>query len=157
MPPSGEPVKELVLQDLEAVFLGITEGTDYYTTVRRVHRVETVPIEVKEYPCIILTPLGSDYDQPGAATTLSLQTHSRIRATLIVRTRDNATLALERFIRDVHKALLVDITRGGLAINSRMLDDRVYYPTQLDEPVAVADCTLEIYFRTLRTDLNSAT
>lgn len=91
------------------------------------------------------------------ATTLAIRVNYRIRLTLILRTRDNPSEELENFIRDVHKALLVDITRGGLAINTRMLSDDVYYPTQIEEPVAVADCTITVDFRTLRTDLNSAT
>ena len=120
-------------------------------------RINTVPIEIRDYPAIVITPLGTDYDQGGDATTLALHGDYRLRLTLVVRTRDNASQSLEEFIRDVHKALLVDITRGDLAINTRMLSDEVYYPTQIEEPVAVADCVVLVSYRTLRTDLNQAT
>jgi hypothetical protein len=157
MPPSGSPVKEAIIDNLQTTLEAILGGAAYYTTVALVSRINTVPIEVKDYPAIIITPLGTDYDQPGDATTLALHGSFKARLTLIVRTRDNASEALENFIRDVHKAILVDITRGGIAINSRMLSDEVYYPTQIEEPVAVADCVVLVSYRTLRTDLNQAT
>lgn len=157
MPPSGSPVKEQILDNLQTTLASITAGSDYYNSVALVNRINTAPIEVAEYPAIIITPLGADYDQPGVATTLAIRVNYRIRLTLIIRTRDNPSEELENFIRDVHRSLLVDITRGGLAINTRMLSDDVYYPTQIEEPVAVADCTITVDFRTLRTDLNSAT
>lgn len=157
MPPSGSPTKEQILDNLQTTLEGITAGADYYNTVAFVTRVDTVPIELKEYPAIVMVPLGADYDQPGLATTLAIDVQYRIRLTLAIRTRTTPTEELENFIRDVHTALLVDITRGGLAINTRMLDDAVYYPTQIKEPVAVADCTILVHFRTPRTNLNQAT
>lgn len=157
MPPSGDPVKEAILQDVETTLAAIVAGADYYTDVLLVTRIGTVPIELKEYPAIVITPLGTEYDQPGAATTLAIHGNYRLRLTLVVRTRTDAVQALENFIRDVHKALLVDITRGGRALNTRMMSDEVYYPTQIEEPVAIADCTVLVAYRTTRTDLNQAT
>ena len=157
MPPSGTPVKELILDNLESTLSSITAGVDYYHTVAMVSRINTVPIEIRDYPAVVMTPLGTDYDQPGSTTTLALHGDYRIRMTLVVRTRTEASQSLEEFIRDVHKSLLVDITRGGVAINTRMMSDEVYYPTQIDEPVAVADCVVLVSYRTLRTNLNQAT
>jgi hypothetical protein len=157
MPPSGSPVKELILQDLETTFAAISAGAEYYTDVAVVSRINTVPLEIRDYPAVVLVPIGTDYDQPGLATTLALAGHYRVRATLVVRTRTDAALTLENFIRDIHKSLLVDITRGGLAIDTRMISDEVYYPTQIEEPVAIADCMIEIDYRTPRTNLNQAT
>ena len=83
--------------------------------------------------------------------------HYRVRATLLVRTRTNAALSIERFVRDVQKSILIDITRGGNAIDTYMTSDDVFYPTELDEPVAGADCVILVHYRTLRTDLNTPT
>jgi hypothetical protein len=157
MPPSGTPVKEAVLQNLETALAAIAAGAAYYTTVARVQRINTVPIDLPEYPAIVLVPLGTDYDPPGAATTLAIAGHYRVQATLIIRSRTDAVADLENFIRDVHKALLVDPTRGGLAIDTRLVSDSVYYPTDIEEPVALADLVIEVHYRTTRTDLNQAT
>ena len=157
MPPSGTPVKEAILDHLQSTLTAIAAGAAYYNSVALVTRINTVPIELHDYPAIVLTPLGTSYDQGGDATTLALHGDYRIRLTLIVRTRDEASQALENFIRDVHKSILVDITRGGLAINTRMLSDDVYYPTQIEEPVAIADCIVLVSYRTERTNLNQAT
>lgn len=157
MPPSGTPVKEAILQDLETTLAAISAGADYYTSVATVTRVNTVAIDLPEFPAIVLTPLGTEYDPPGQATTLAIAGHYRIRATLVVRTRTDAVEDLENFIRDCHKAMLVDTTRGGLAIDTRLVSDEVYYPTDIEEPVALAELTIMVIYRTQRTDLNTAT
>ena len=157
MPPSGIPVKRAVFENLESTLAAITAGADYYTYVARVTRIDSVPIELTEYPAIILTPSSTDYDPPGDATTLAIAGHYRIDATLVIRTRTSAVDELENFIRDVHKAILVDITRGGIAIDTRLTSDRVFYPTDIEEPVAIAELSIEIIYRTRRTDLNVAT
>lgn len=157
MPPSGSPVKELILQNMETTLAAINGGSDYYTTVAVVDRINVIPIEIREYPAIIITPIGTDYDQPGEATTLALAGNYRVRLTLVVRTRTDPSMTIENFVRDVHTALIVDITRGGYAINTRMLSDDVFYPTQIEEPVAIADCVIDVRYRTLRTDLNTST
>ena len=157
MPPSGIPVKRAVFENLETTLAAITAGSDYYTSVARVTRIDSVPIELTEYPAIILTPSSTDYDPPGDATTLAIAGHYRIDATLVIRTRTSAVDELENFIRDVHKAILVDITRGGIAIDTRLTSDRVFYPTDIEEPVALAELSIEIIYRTRRSDLNVAT
>jgi hypothetical protein len=157
MPPSGIPVKRAVFENLETTLAAITAGSDYYTSVARVTRIDSVPIELTEYPAIILTPSSTDYDPPGDATTLAIAGHYRIDATLVIRTRTSAVDELENFIRDVHKAILVDVTRGGIAIDTRLTSDRVFYPTDIEEPVAIAELSIEIIYRTRRTDLNVAT
>jgi len=157
MPPSGIQVKRAVFENLETTLAAITAGSDYYTSVARVTRIDSVPIELTEYPAIILTPSSTDYDPPGDATTLAIAGHYRIDATLVIRTRTSAVDELENFIRDVHKAILVDITRGGIAIDTRLTSDRVFYPTDIEEPVAIAELSIEIIYRTRRTDLNVAT
>ena len=155
--PSGEPVKEDILQNLKTTIEGIAAGGDYYTDVREVSLLEAEPTMVSQYPCAIISPLGTEYDHPGTATMNTITGHYRVRATLLVRTRTNAALSIERFVRDVQKSILIDITRGGNAIDTYMTSDDVFYPTELDEPVAGADCVILVHYRTLRTDLNTPT
>ena len=157
MPPSGTPTKEALLQNLETVLAAISAGADYYTTVNHVTRINTVSLELPQYPAIVLTPLGTEYDPPGEVTTLAIAGNYRIRALLVLRTRTDAVQELENFIRDVHKAILADTTRGGLAIDTRLVSDEVYYPTDQKEPVAMAELVILISYRTPRTDLNQAT
>lgn len=157
MPPSGTPVKEAILQNLETVLATISAGSDYYTNVATVTRINAVPIDLPEFPAIVLSPLGTEYDPPGQATTLAIAGHYRIRATLVVRTRSDAVAALENFIRDVHRCILLDTTRGGLAVDTRLLSDEVYYPTDIDEPVALAELVILVIYRTTRSELNTAT
>lgn len=157
MPPSGTPIKLLILDDLLTTLAGINGGTAYYTTVAVATRVDTMPIDMGMYPAIILVPEGTNYDPPGQVTTLAIKGHMRVEATLIVRTRSDAVVDLENFIRDVHKAILIDPTRGDLAIDTKLNSDEVFYPTDNEEPVAVAKLSIEIIYRTDRDNLNQAT
>ena len=154
--PVGEPVKLQILTSVQTALEGITAGVDYYTSVRSVTRAAALPIEIDDTPAIIITPVETIYDTP-TQSTLSVHAHYHIRLTLVARTRSDPSEVLERFIRDVHKALIADVTRGGLAVYTRVLEDAVFYPTSEDEPVAVADCLVDVYYRTLRNDLNTQT
>ena len=158
MPPSGEPVKEDILANLEDTALPlIVAGADYYTTVETITRVDAGPMDVKSFPAIIIVPLNTDYDREGTQGTLTIAAAYRIQLSLFLRTRTDSALKLERFIRDVHKAVLVDRTRNSNALNTRAVSDEVFYQTEDDEPYASANLTIEVDYRTLFDDLNTPT
>lgn len=154
--PVGEPLKLQILQSIETALGNIVAGDDYYTPVRSISRAAALPIEVDDAPAIIITPVETIYDTP-SQSTISVHAHYHVRLTLVARTRTDPATTLERFIRDVHKALIEDVTRGGLAVYTRVLEDAVFYPSSEEEPVAVADCLVDVYFRSLRNDLNTQT
>jgi len=166
---SGYPVKEKILNNLQslqdsgaaaspATGLGlITAGADYYTDVEKITRVEAGPMDLTMFPAIIIAPVNTDYDPEGSQGTTTIAAKYRVQLTLILRTRDDAVQKIERFIRDCHKAILVDRTRGGQAIWTRAVADEVFYPTDDDEPYTTANLLLEILYRTKVGDLNQST
>jgi len=158
MPPTGEPVKEDILANIEDVALPLlVTGADYYTTVATITRIDAGPMDVKDFPAVIIVPLGADYAREGSQGTLTLAASFRIQLSLFLRTRTDATLKIERFMRDVHKALLIDRTRAANAINTRVMSDEVFYPTEDDEPYVSANLTVEVDYRTVWDDLNTPT
>ena len=64
---------------------------------------------------------------------------------------------LEKFIRDVRQAVIVDRTRGNKAINTFAVSDQIFAPTQDDDPYATAQLIIEVSYRTNWDDLNTAT
>lgn len=158
MPPSGVPVKEAILDDLQNTALPlIVAGSDYYTTVERIQRIEAAPMQVTMFPAIVIIPLSTDYDQEGTQGTRTIAAEYRVQLSLFLRTRTDAVSKIERFIRDVHKAVLVDRYRDGNALNTRCVSDEVFYPTEDDEAYTTANVVLEIDYRTNFTDLNQPT
>jgi len=161
VPPSGSPVKEAILDDLQDTALPLinngTDPTGYYTTVEKIQRIDAGPTEIKMFPAIVIVPLSTAYDPEGTQGTLTLAAAYRIQLTLFLRTRTDAPSKIERFIRDTHKAVLVDRTRNANAINTRAVSDEVFYPTEDDEPYVTANIIIEVDYRTEWDDLNTPT
>ena len=154
----GTPVKELILDNLENTALPlIVAGADYYTTVEQITRVEGGPMELKMFPAIVIVPLSTDYDPEGTEGTLTMAAAYRIQLSLFLRTRTDPTSKIERFIRDTHKAIMIDRTRNANAINTRAVNDEVFYPTDDDEPYTIANLTIEVDYRTVWDNLNTPT
>tara|TARA_R110000796_G_scaffold98924_3_gene206772 strand:+ start:216 stop:692 length:477 start_codon:yes stop_codon:yes gene_type:complete len=158
MPPSGSPVKEAILDNLQNTALALlVAGSDYYTTVEKVQRIDAGPMELKMFPAIVIVPLSTEYDREGTQGTLTIAATYRIQLTLFLRTRTDAASKIERMIRDVHKAVLIDRYRNANALNTRVVNDEVFYPTEDDEPYTTANVILEVDYRTAWNDLNSPT
>lgn len=158
MPPSGTPVKEAILDDIEQNALPlIVAGADYYTAVEKIQRIEAGPTEIKMFPAVLIAPLETIYNRDGTHGTLTQRAAFRIQLSLFLRTRTDAVSKIERFIRDVHKALMVDRTRNNLAVNTRMIEDEVIYPTEDDDPYTIANMIIEVDYRTDWDEPNNAT
>jgi len=164
--PLGSPVKEAILDDLQNTALpliaaGVSTppvgGDAYYTPVEYITRIESGPMELKMFPAIVIVPLATDYDPEGTEGTLTMAAAYRIQLALFLRTRTDAVSKIERFTRDVHKAIMVDRTRNANAINTRAVNDEVFYPTEDDEPFTISNLIIEVDYRTVWDDLNTPT
>ena len=162
--PTGSPVKESILDDLQNTALpliaagaGSGGGDPYYTAVEQITRIEAGPFELKMFPAIVIMPLSTTYDNEGTQGTRTIAATFRIRLSLYLRTRTDAVSKLERFIRDTHKAILVDRTRNNNAVNTRAVSDEAFYPTEDDEADTTANFVIDIDYRTPFDDLNTPT
>lgn len=159
MPPVGEPLTETILQDIQDAFELIQGGADYYTTVpvANIKRAEMGEVEVTAFPAIVYTPGMIEYDtEPRETRVLRVITGRwTLHATILLQTRTDAVLKVERFIRDVHKAWNVDRRRGGNALDSRLVRSTPYYPSDPDDDVCGAYLEFEVWFRTALDDLNT--
>ena len=162
MPPEplGTPVKEAILQNLKSSLEDMTGGTAYYTDVVRVTRYNGGPMDLTEFPAVVMVPLSNDYDEPGTQGTLTIAAHYRVQLSLFLRNRGTGSdqpKHIENFIRDAHKAVLVDRTRNDLAITTFAVNDEVFYPTDDDDPFSAANLIIEVVYRTKWDNLNITT
>jgi|13_taG_2_1085334.scaffolds.fasta_scaffold57016_3 hypothetical protein len=178
MTASGLPVKEKILNNLQslkddgdvqpiasATGLGLisTSGTghasdgDYYTDPKIITRIDASPLKITQFPAIVIEPLSTDYDGFGSQGTLTIAATFRIRLRLMLHTRTNAVALIERFIRDAHRAILVDRQRASNAIVTQAVSDSVQYPTDDDEAITTATLLIAVDYRTAWNDLNSPT
>lgn len=157
MPPSGTPLKEQIVDDLVTTLQAISAGDDYYTTVEQVIRIDGGPMELKMFPAVAVLPSKTEYDREGSHGTTTIRAFLYVQLSLFIRSRTDAADKIERFVRDVHKAVIADRTRGDRALHTTVLSDEVTYPTEDDEPFTIADLVVEVVYRTPYDDLNSAT
>lgn len=166
MPPSGLPVKEDIIANLKAALESISAGSSYYTTVENVTRYNGGPMDMTEFPCIVMTPMGTDYGPLASQGTLTSSASFRVNLGLYLRSRGASSslgvdpdmpVTMEKFIRDARQAIIVDRTRNNKALNTFAVSDEVFYPTQDDDPYTVANLTIEITYRTNWDNLNIAT
>lgn len=157
MPPSSQPVKEQILDDVITTLQGINGGATYFFDIvdANIKRLDVAPPMVSTYPSIFVGPAGTEYDNPRSEVVRTVAGSLRLQISCYLRTATDVAGEVERLIHDVHTALYVDITRSGLAINTRLVRDEVFYPTEATEPICGADIFVDIDYRALRTDLTT--
>ena len=105
----------------------------------------------------MIEPTRNDYDGFGTQGTTTIAAQFRINIRLILQTRTDAVALISRFLRDVHRAVLVDRQRGGNAISTRAVSDTVAFPTDDDEALTQASLLIEVDYRTPWNNLNTPT
>ncbi len=154
MPPSGEPIKEQILQDIETTLLTVVAGASYYHTIHKVYRIQQAPTTLTSFPSVLLVPGATSYDGESIRLQKRIVGSFTILVSGYVRSGSDLARDIERLTRDIHTALFIDITRGGAAINTRVVSDEPFYPTHESDPEGGVDITVDVDFRTSRTDLN---
>lgn len=155
MPPSSDPVKWRILDEIRTTLRGIDGGSDYFFNIVDDYVTIADPgaaIELPGFPYVAISDLGTTYENPRARVVRSIS--GAMQVVISVYHCDSSDLAqsLEQLIHDVHKALYVDRTRSGLAIFTIVTADNISLVSDDEEPIGVVDITVEIDYRTLVTD-----
>lgn len=112
-----ESKRELILQELKMTLAGINGTGDYWTTVRSVKRVPVVPSEFEreDKPGLLIVATGEP-------ETIENQPSFRDKRDLKIgiigvldRAHGDEGTEVNRFMADVHRAVMADVTRGGNA------------------------------------------
>lgn len=149
-----DPIRERILADLTAAASGVTKDAGYALDIRTVSRSRREPYQGHEYPATNIFE-GPERKQAGPTglTTCFLQ------AVLDISVWDATALAVaaNRAMASVVKAVLVDRTRGGLAIDTEETGNKMFLDeTDPTRPIGGFRVELTIEYRHAENDPFSA-
>lgn len=149
-----DPVNLRILQNIAATLEAelSAPSPDYFTVTRKVAILEGDDLGDLPAPCILIlrdsdrllsqeAPLGADSRE--------------LRLTLVLAVKGGDPsweTRLERFVRDVRRALELDYTRGDLAIDTRAGVSSTLFPSTQAFPTAQAEVVCEVNYRHLTAD-----
>jgi hypothetical protein len=152
--PTGTPIREQILDNIESVLSGITSAGSpqlYANTVAAVKRFHSDTLEITEFPTILVIPTGQRHSYGGSITPGALTRHD-MSVVLVLAVRDDTWReSLHTLMADVRAALAQDHTRGGVALDTALESDLVY-DSGATEPVAGAQLDYRISYRTFHDD-----
>lgn len=147
-------VRKQIIDDVIQALQGINGTGEYVSTVRNVYWWLAIPNTMPEYPTLVVADVEEKitdlvYDLSDRNLTV------RIAATLLYPENTNSLEGVNELSGDIEKALTADITRGGLAVDTRITGTR----TEIVDPEATlvaieVECLIR--YRTLRTDPDEA-
>lgn len=150
----GDTVEERILADLITTLAAIAAGSDFYTSVARVHRMEGNVLDLPERPAIVVL-----HDETAQKYGSIDQVECRLKLTLsLVLNREPASWSqdIARFVTDVTKALRVDCGRGTFSGYANAFDTYIVGHRMANEsdgfPLAIAEVDVEVQFRHLLGD-----
>jgi hypothetical protein len=116
-----ESKRELILQDLQTTLEAIDGKDPYWTEVKSVKRVPTVPedLEGEEKPGLLIVATG---EPETIEHQHAYQEKRDLRVGIIGildRSKSDEGTEVNRFMKDVGRAIHVDVTRGGYASDTR--------------------------------------
>ena len=147
--PSGDTIRKLVVDDVKTTLEAITGSPTYKTTVELVEIAGKNALTLNVFPAAIISPPAI---QTRGDRLDIIQATLDLTVTLAVRSyEDTIPDALYEFVEDVRVALLSDVTRGGVAMDTQVTADAPFALGPSD-PIFGADLSVEVLYRQLRTD-----
>lgn len=100
---------------METALKGITVAGGYVSEVGDVNRGKINPLDLQRFPAVLIFP---NDDEPQALIGDLIDYTWEILLFAWVRVQKDISKGMEVFLADIKKALLVDYTRGGFAIDT---------------------------------------
>lgn len=116
-----EPIRELVLQNVETTLKTIVQGDNYWNTVADVRRVLDDPHTAEGITLYIFSPGDETVEHDGKGTNFScVQTIMSIDVIAVVEITEASATESQRLAADIERAMLQDRQRGTTALNTRI-------------------------------------
>ena len=153
MPPATAPIPVLILDNLEAALALPDGGSDYYYDVNVV-RVGEDPTDQFVAPAVVIGEIGvmGRYSEVKNGSVMwHSNLHWRIPLFGVVPYTSSSAEAnrnLSKLAADIYRAVMVDYTRGGYAMNTTWVGWEVASPPSDDDQRPWLACELDIHFRT---------
>ena len=158
MPPATSPIPVLILDNLEAALALPDGGADYYYDVNVV-RIGEDPLDSVNAPAVVIGDpgvLGRYFEEKNGSVLWPSNLHWRIPIYGVVpysSSQGEAHRNLLKLAADIYRAVMVDFTRGGKAINTTWLGWEVISPPSEGDVRPWMACELDIHFRTRDTEM----
>ena len=149
----ADPIEELIAQNVKTTALTVTTDNDYNESVNEVYRLTSVEGFNAIHLNVVILEDPPERDRE--AESAGSHTWRKVFGlALYFRPSDEdespQDTGINRFRADMAKAMMIDHTRGGYAMDTDILDPAV----MTDENGVVQGCLLpiEVSYRTLETD-----
>lgn len=120
-----DSVRERILKNVQSTLETVTVENGYGHTLRSVQRFQQQGQELKDVPMVVLIEGGDDVELEGPlAGAYSLTSRNMTISAVLIQRQDleedarSASEVMNSLLADVQKAMQVDSTRGGLALDT---------------------------------------
>lgn len=153
-----DSVRELIMKDLQATLQGVTAANGYGTTLLSVQRFLQPGQTVTETPMVLLLEGDDDVSSEGPLAGASSLVTRTLNVGLLVMHRQDADVdaksaseIMNGIVADIQKALQVDFSRGGHALDTNEVS---VSSIEAEEGQPDLSCTMvyAIKYRHRRTD-----
>ena len=150
-------IRELIPVNIKTTLEGITIANDYGNDIASVQRWEQSGNSLKLVPCTIINLAPEDREQrPGLKTSNSLTIMIDLWVIHDKTVYPGSTDSyLNNLLGDIEKSLMADGTRGGIAVNTKIIRVIPFESTQ-GQPYAGLIIEIKIEYRTNITDPTTA-
>lgn len=149
-------VREQILANIQTTLEGVTTGNGYNNTLASVQRWSMHGNSLVDVPCVVIN-IGAESKLPDPNPLMTCQ--MRVYMDLWVRQAEDDTTPTDTLLNsifgDIEKALAVDITRGGLAIDT-LVTDSVVFETDESQPHAGLTIEINVNYRHQQNDPETA-
>jgi len=145
-------IREYILENIKTVLAAIVAGETYNNTIASAQRYKSNGNDLINIPCIIITAGPENKDpSPSPLYTCKLTVFIDIWTRQPETDTTSTDTILNSLLGDVEKALMIDITRGGYAIDTNFLSN-VPFDTVEGSPHIGITVSVEITYQHLWTD-----
>lgn len=123
-----DSIRELIMKNLVSTLEGVTEANGYSNTIQDVRRFDLVRKDFSALPAIEITAIAeSESDSPTTLVSKELTVLIDVHVNHDKDTHNMSTDEyLNTFVADITKILRIDETRGGNAIDTRVIHNSVF-------------------------------
>lgn len=140
----ADSIREKIIKNVVTTLEGVTEAAGYDVTIRRVLRTQVSPFDIVDFPtaCVVdSSEVKSDGD-PANFTSA----HMRLDIIVWVSQTNDPSSLICSTLAAVEKALYVDQSRGGNAIDTDVMENETYLSDMLS-PYGGFRVTADIHYR----------
>lgn len=132
------------MQNLVTTLQGITKANEYAISIRKVMRIKMSGLNITEFPTVVVIPA----DEPKSQEPSDKYT-CRLAFTLecwLTEQGGDISARVNTLLAEVERALMADHTRGGVAVDTRILSNSAFY-NEVNKPYGGININIEIHYR----------